>query len=49
MKKEYKVSIKVPIKGEKKKILDMVHKNAKHDLEMFKIKHKVDKQMQNML
>lgn len=48
MKKEYKVSIKVPIKGEKKKILDMVHKNAKHDLEMFKIKHKVDKQMQNI-
>ncbi|WP_461613398.1 excinuclease ABC subunit UvrC [Clostridium sp. Marseille-QA1073] len=48
MKKEYKVSIKVPIKGEKKKVLDMVQKNASHDLEMFKIKHKLDKELQNI-
>jgi len=48
MKKEYKVSIKVPIKGEKKKVLDMVQKNASHDLEMFKIKHKADKELQNI-
>ncbi len=45
MKKAYKVTIKNPQKGEKKKILDMVEKNAAHTLEMFKIKHKVDKEL----
>ncbi|WP_291576470.1 excinuclease ABC subunit UvrC [Clostridium sp. UBA4548] len=45
MKKEYKVLIKTPQKGEKRKVLDMVQKNASHALEMFKIKHKVNKEL----
>jgi excinuclease ABC subunit C len=45
MKKEYRVFIKTPQKGEKRRVLDMVQKNAKHALEMFKIKHKVNKEL----
>lgn len=48
MKKEYKVSIKTPQKGEKRKILDMVQKNSGHALEMFKLKHKADKEIHNI-
>lgn len=48
MKKEYKVTIRVPLKGEKRKIIEMVEKNAKHALEMFKIKHKTDKELHNI-
>jgi excinuclease ABC subunit C len=48
MKKEYKVSIKTPQKGEKRKILDMVQKNSEHALEMFKLKHKADKELHNI-
>lgn len=48
MKKEYKVSIKTPQKGEKRKILDMVQKNSEHALEMFKLKHKADKEIHNI-
>lgn len=48
IKKEYKVTIKVPQKGEKRKILDMVEKNASHALEMFKIKHKMDLELNNV-
>ncbi|WP_010294709.1 excinuclease ABC subunit UvrC [Clostridium senegalense] len=47
LKKEYKVNIKVPIKGEKKKLLEMVEKNSSHALEMFKLKDKTDKELQN--
>lgn len=49
IKKEYKVSIKTPLKGEKKRILDMVEKNSKHALEMFKLKDKSDKEVQTKL
>ena len=45
LKKEHKVNIKVPQKGEKRRILDMVEKNASHALEMFKLKHKVDREL----
>jgi excinuclease ABC subunit C len=48
MKKDYKVLIKTPQKGEKRRVLDMVGKNANHALEMFKIKHKVDKELKNV-
>lgn len=48
MKKDYKVWIKTPQKGEKRKVLDMVQKNANHVLEMFKIKHKVNKELHNI-
>jgi len=48
MKKEYKVSIKTLQKGEKRKILDMVQKNSEHALEMFKLKHKADKELHNI-
>lgn len=47
IKKDYKVSIKVPLKGEKNQILEMVRKNASHSLEMFKIKYKVEKELEN--
>ncbi|WP_040330581.1 excinuclease ABC subunit UvrC [Clostridium ihumii] len=47
IKKEHKVEIKIPIKGEKKRILDMVDKNANHALEIFKIKDKTDKELQD--
>ncbi len=45
LKKEHKVTIKIPQKGEKRKTLDMVEKNASHALEMFKLKHKVDREL----
>ncbi|MEG1255106.1 excinuclease ABC subunit UvrC [Clostridium sp.] len=48
IKKGHKVIIKIPQKGEKKKTLDMVEKNASHALEMFKLKHKVDKELNNI-
>lgn len=48
IKKDYKVTIKIPHKGEKRKTLDMVEKNASHALEMFKVKHKVDKELNNV-
>ncbi|EQB86503.1 excinuclease ABC subunit C [Clostridium punense] len=48
MKKDYKVWIKTPQKGEKRKVLDMVQKNANHALEMFKIKHKINKELHNI-
>ncbi|GAA0733833.1 excinuclease ABC subunit UvrC [Clostridium oceanicum] len=38
-KKQRKVSIKIPVKGEKKKILDLVEKNAETTLNNFKIKY----------
>ncbi|MCJ7688870.1 MAG: excinuclease ABC subunit UvrC, partial [Clostridiaceae bacterium] len=44
-KKEAKVTIKVPQKGEKKKTLDMVQNNARITLEGFKIKDKYDKEI----
>lgn len=44
-KKDAKVTIKVPQKGEKKKTLDMVQNNAKITLEGFKIKDKKDKEI----
>ncbi|ABK61048.1 MULTISPECIES: excinuclease ABC subunit UvrC [Clostridium] len=44
-KKGSKVSIKIPQKGEKKKILDLVESNAKNTLEQFKLKLKVDKEL----
>ncbi|MBU3113368.1 excinuclease ABC subunit UvrC [Clostridium lacusfryxellense] len=43
--KESKVTIKVPQKGEKKKTLEMVENNAKITLENFKIKDKQDKEV----
>jgi len=45
MKRESKVYIKVPQRGEKKEILDMVFKNAKITLEQFKSKLKADKEI----
>lgn len=48
IKKEHKVTIKIPQKGEKKKTLDMVAHNASHALEMFKIKHQVDKELNSI-
>ena len=44
-KKELKVLIKVPQKGEKKKTLEMVENNAKITLEQFKLKDKHDKEI----
>jgi excinuclease ABC subunit C len=44
-KKEAKVMIKIPQKGEKKKTLDMVENNAKITLEQFKLKDKQDKEL----
>lgn len=44
-KKESKVLIKVPQKGEKKKTLEMVGNNAKITLEQFKLKDKRDKEI----
>ena len=45
IKKDSKVSIKIPQKGEKKKTLDMVENNAKITLEQFKINDKQDKEI----
>lgn len=44
-KKESKVMIKVPQKGEKKKTLEMVENNAKITLEQFKLKDMQDKEV----
>lgn len=44
-KKGGKVSIKVPQKGEKKKLLELVESNAKNTLEQFKLKIKTDKEL----
>ena len=44
-KKDSKVVIKVPQKGEKKKTLEMVENNAKLTLEQFKLKDKQDKEI----
>ncbi|MBW9144761.1 excinuclease ABC subunit UvrC [Clostridium sp. CM028] len=44
-KKESKVMIKVPQKGEKKKTLEMVENNAKITLEQFKLKDMQDKEI----
>ncbi|AVQ38314.1 excinuclease ABC subunit C [Clostridium botulinum] len=43
LKKENKSTIKVPIKGEKKNILDLVQKNARTTLENFKLKYLQEK------
>ncbi|HGG0417398.1 TPA: excinuclease ABC subunit UvrC [Clostridium sporogenes] len=43
LKKENKATIKVPIKGEKKNILDLVQKNARTTLENFKLKYLQEK------
>lgn len=43
LKRENKSTIKVPIKGEKKSILDLVQKNAKTTLENFKLKYLQEK------
>ncbi|WP_251860802.1 excinuclease ABC subunit UvrC [Clostridium sp. Marseille-Q2269] len=43
LKKESKSIIKIPIKGEKKNILDLVEKNAKTTLENFKLKYLQEK------
>ncbi len=43
LKKESKSTIKIPIKGEKKNILDLVEKNAKTTLENFKLKYLQEK------
>ncbi|MCR1934414.1 excinuclease ABC subunit UvrC [Clostridium tepidum] len=43
LKKENKCTIKIPIKGDKKNILDMVQKNAKTTLENFKLKYLQEK------
>ena len=48
IKKDHKVTLKVPQKGEKKRILDMVQKNASHALEMFKLNDKVNKELNNV-
>ena len=44
-KKDSKVTIKIPQKGEKKKTLEMVGNNAKITLEQFKLKDKQDKEL----
>lgn len=44
-KKDSKVTIKIPQKGEKKKTLEMVENNAKITLEQFKLKDKQDKEL----
>lgn len=43
LKKQSKSIIKIPIKGEKKNILDLVEKNAKTTLENFKLKYLQEK------
>ncbi|MDU1321598.1 MAG: excinuclease ABC subunit UvrC [Clostridium botulinum] len=43
LKKENKSTIRVPIKGEKKNILDLVQKNARTTLENFKLKYLQEK------
>lgn len=45
MRKTSRVEIKIPLKGEKKKFIDMVEKNAKMMLEQFKLKILSDKEM----
>ncbi|KOA19604.1 UvrABC system protein C [Clostridium homopropionicum DSM 5847] len=45
-KKGARVSIKVPQKGEKKRLLELVESNAKNTLEQFKLKIKTDKELQ---
>lgn len=40
-----KVAIKIPQKGEKKKILELVENNAKNTLEQFKLKIKMDREL----
>lgn len=45
-KKAARVSIKVPQKGEKKRLLELVESNAKNTLEQFKLKIKTDKELQ---
>lgn len=47
LKRGAKVNIKVPKKGEKKELLDMVEKNAKNTLEKFKVKLLQDKELYN--
>ncbi|MFU0824113.1 excinuclease ABC subunit UvrC [Clostridium sp.] len=46
-KKGSRVSIKIPQKGEKKKLLELVESNAKNTLEQFKLKIKMDKELNN--
>ncbi|ERI94355.1 excinuclease ABC, C subunit [Clostridiales bacterium oral taxon 876 str. F0540] len=46
MKRESKVWIKVPQRGDKKELLEMVTKNAKLTMEQFKTKIKQDKEIQ---
>ncbi|MCM1988446.1 excinuclease ABC subunit UvrC [Oceanirhabdus seepicola] len=48
IKGERKVEIKIPQIGEKKKILEMVYKNAKETLEIYKNKTKVDKELNKL-
>jgi len=45
-KKGARVFIKVPQKGEKKRLLELVESNAKNTLEQFKLKIKTDKEFQ---
>lgn len=45
-KKTARVFIKVPQKGEKKRLLELVESNAKNTLEQFKLKIKTDKELQ---
>lgn len=47
LKRGAKVSIKIPQKGEKKKVLELVESNAKNTLEQFKLKIKMDKELNN--
>jgi excinuclease ABC subunit C len=47
MKRESKVWIKIPQRGEKKDLLEMVEKNAKLTIEQFKTKMMQDKEIQN--
>lgn len=48
IKGERKVEIKIPQIGEKKKVLQMVYKNAKETLESYKNKTKVDKELNKL-
>lgn len=47
LKKEGKVEIKIPVKGKKYQLMQMVMKNAKITLEGFKLKYIMDKEMNN--
>lgn len=47
LKKEGKVEIKMPVKGKKHQLMQMVMKNAKITLEGFKLKYIMDKEMNN--